>query len=108
VPMIETNEALENLDAIASIPGVDVLLVGPSDLSIELGVPLDYSCDTYQRVLDKIAATAAKHSVVAAMYFIPPGMDPNFYIEKGFKFFTIPWAPWAMAGIQNGLSGIKR
>src|SRR5690349_17787983 len=108
VPMIETNEALENLDAIASVPGVDVLLVGPSDLSIELGVPLDYQCDHYQRALDKIAATAARYGVVAAMYFIPPGMDPNFYVEKGFKFFTMPWAPWATAGIQNGLSGIKR
>ena len=40
--MIETNQSLENLDAIASVLGVDVLLVGPSDLSIELGVPLDY------------------------------------------------------------------
>ena len=38
VPMIETNQALENLDGIASVPGVDVLLIGPSDLSIELGV----------------------------------------------------------------------
>ena len=37
VPMIETNQSLENLDAIASVPGVDVLLIGPSDLSIELG-----------------------------------------------------------------------
>ena len=60
VPMIETNQSLENLDAIASVPGVDVLLVGPSDLSIELGVPLDYQCDIYQRALDKIAAAAAK------------------------------------------------
>jgi 4-hydroxy-2-oxoheptanedioate aldolase len=41
VPVIETNQALENIDAIASVPGVDVLLIGPSDLSIELGVPLD-------------------------------------------------------------------
>jgi 4-hydroxy-2-oxoheptanedioate aldolase len=53
VPMIETNQSLENLDAIASVPGVDVLLIGPSDLSIELGVPLDYQCDIYQRALDK-------------------------------------------------------
>src|SRR6266436_3745098 len=30
VPMIETNQSLENLDAIASVPGVDVLLIGPS------------------------------------------------------------------------------
>ena len=83
VPMIETNQSLENLDAIASVPGVDVLLIGPSDLSIELGVPLDYQCDIYQRALDKIAATAAKHGVAAGMYFIPPGMDPNFFVRKG-------------------------
>ena len=108
VPMIETNQALENLDAIASVPGVDVLLIGPSDLSIELGVPLDYACDTYQRALDKIAAAAAKHGIAAGMYFIPPGMDPNFYVQKGFKFFTMPWGPWAQAGIQNALAGIKR
>jgi 2-keto-3-deoxy-L-rhamnonate aldolase RhmA len=104
----ETNQSLENLDAIASAPGVDVLLIGPSDLSIELGVPLDYPCDTYQRALDKIAATAAKRSITAGMYFIPPEMDPNFFVQKGFKFFTMPWGPWAKAGIQNGLAGIKR
>src|SRR5437763_9243778 len=65
VPMIETNQSLENLDAIASVPGVDLLLIGPSDLSIDLGVPLDYQFDIYQRALDKIAATAAKHVVPA-------------------------------------------
>lgn len=108
VPMIETNQALENLDAIASVPGVDVLLIGPSDLSIELGVPLDYACDTYQRALDRIAAAAAKHGKAAGMYFIPPGMDPNFFVEKGFRFFTMPWGPWAQAGIRSALGGIKR
>jgi 2-keto-3-deoxy-L-rhamnonate aldolase RhmA len=84
------------------------LLIGPSDLSIELGVPLDYQCHIYQRALDKIAATAAKRGITAGMYFIPPEIDPNFFVQKGFKFFTMPWGPWAKAGIQNGLSGIKR
>src|SRR5262250_545462 len=37
VPMIETNQSLENLDAIASAPGVDVLLVSPSDLRSSWG-----------------------------------------------------------------------
>jgi 2-keto-3-deoxy-L-rhamnonate aldolase RhmA len=106
--MIETNQALENLDAIASVPAVDVLVIEPSDLSIELGVPLDYQCDIYQRALDRIAATAAKHGVVAGMYFNPPGMDSNSFVQKGFKFFTMPWGPWAKAGIENGLSGITR
>jgi len=108
VPMIETRQALENLDAIASVPGVDVLLIGPSDLSIELDVPLDYACDTYQHALDRIAATAAKHGIAAGMYFIPPGMEPNFFVDKGFKFFTMPWGPWASTGIQNAIAGIKR
>ena len=65
-------------------------------------------CDTYQRALDKIAAAAAKRGIAAGMYFIPPEMDPNFFVQKGFKFFTMPWGPWAKAGIQNGLAGIKR
>ena len=42
------------------------------------------------------------------MYFIPPTMDPNFYVDKGFKFFTLPFNNWALEGIAKGLSGIKR
>ncbi len=108
VPMIETRQAISNLDAILDVPGIDVLLVGPSDLSIELEVPLDYQSATYQKGLDTIAAACQRHGVVPGMYFIPPDMEPNFFVEKGFKFFTMPWAPWATDGIKNGLAGIKR
>jgi 4-hydroxy-2-oxoheptanedioate aldolase len=108
VPMIETREAMENIDAICAVDGVDVLLVGPSDLSIALGVPLDYESDTYQAGLDQIAEGCARHGVVPGMYFIPPGMDPNFYVEKGFKFFTLPWNGWAVSGVQSGLGGVTR
>ena len=108
IPMIETQQAIDNIDEILSVSGIDVLLVGPSDLSIELGVPLDYSCDTYQQGLDKIAVACKNHGVVPGMYFIPVDMDPNFYVDKGFKFFTMRWPTWATEGIQDGLAGIKR
>jgi len=108
IPMIETQQAIDNIDEILSVPGIDVLLIGPSDLSIELNVPLDYPSDTYQKGLDTIAAACKKHDVVPGMYFIPPGMDPNFYVEKGFKFFTMPWAPWALQGMETGLAEINR
>ena len=108
IPMIETNEAIDNIEGILSVSGIDVLLVGPSDLSIELGVAVDYRSDTYQKSLDNIVASCNNHDVVPGMYFIPPGMDPNFYDDKGFKFFTMPWTGWATEGIRSGLSTIKR
>tara|TARA_B100000809_G_scaffold250924_1_gene283885 strand:+ start:462 stop:1211 length:750 start_codon:yes stop_codon:yes gene_type:complete len=108
IPMIETKQAIENLDEILSVPGIDVLLIGPSDLSIELEVPLDYTSKTYQEGLDTIAAACKRHGVVPGMYFIPPELDANGLIAKGYKFFTQPWAIWAAEGIKNGLSGIDR
>ena len=108
IPMIETQQAIDNIDAILSVGRIDVLLVGPSDLSIELGVPLQYASDTYQAGLDTIAAACKQHGVVPGMYFIPPDMAPNVFVDKGFKFFTMPWARWALEGIKNGLGGIKR
>ena len=108
IPMIETTEAMDNIDEILSVPGIDVLLVGPSDLSIALEVSLDYRSEAYQAGLDKIAAACKNHGVVPGMYFIPPGMDPNFYVEKGFKFFTVRWNEWAITGVQSGLAGINR
>ncbi len=108
IPMIETQQAIDNIDEILSVSRIDVLLIGPSDLSIELGVPLDYQSDTYEEGLDKIATACKNHGVVPGMYFIPPEMDPNFFVDKGFKFFTMPWARWAVEGVQNGLGSIKR
>ena len=107
-PMIETRQAIENIDAILEVPGIDVLLVGPSDLSIDLEVPLDYTSDTYQNGLETIAAACKRHGVVPGMYFIPPDMAPDFFVEKGFTFFTVPWARWATEGIKHGLAGITR
>lgn len=108
VPMIETMESMNNLEDILSVPGIDVLLVGPSDLSINLDVTLDYLNPKYQAALDKIAAACEDAGVVPGMYFIPGGQDPSDFVERGFKFFTLSWSNWAVSGIQNGLASVKR
>lgn len=107
IPMIETVEAMDNLEEILSVPGIDVLLIGPSDLSINLDVPLDYPNPKYQDALETIATTAVNAGVVPGMYFIPPGFEPGHFIEMGFRFFTVPWAGWATEGVQNGLSDVR-
>jgi 2-keto-3-deoxy-L-rhamnonate aldolase RhmA len=108
IPMVETLRALDNLDEILSVPGIDVLLVGPSDLSIALGTTLDYLNPKYQGTLDRIVEACEKAGVIPGMYFIPGGQDPSGFVERGFKFFTLPWSRWATAGIENGLATIKR
>lgn len=107
IPMIETQQAIDNIDEILSVPGIDVLLIGPSDLSIELNVPLEFNSDVYDKSLDTIAEACKRHGVVPGMYFIPPEMDQKALIAKGYKFFTQPWAQWATEGIKNGLAELK-
>lgn len=46
--MIETRLAIENIDSIAAVDGVDVLLIGSNDLSIELRVPGPFETNKFQ------------------------------------------------------------
>ncbi|MDA1301531.1 MAG: aldolase/citrate lyase family protein [Proteobacteria bacterium] len=107
IPMIETVEAMENLEDILSVPGIDVLLIGPSDLSINLDVALDYQNPKYHAALDTIAAACKKAGVAPGMFFVPPGISPAELIAKGYQFFTLPWGGWATEGIRNGVASIK-
>ena len=107
IPMIETQEALDGIDDILAVPGIDVLLVGPSDLSINIDVPLDYTNPKYHAALDRIAAACKKADVAPGMFFVPPGIPPAELMAKGFRFFTLPWAGWASDGIRKGLAEVR-
>lgn len=56
--LIETKQSLENIEAIASLDEVDVLLVGANDLSLELGVLGEWEHPIFQSALERIAAAA--------------------------------------------------
>ena len=68
--MIETRTAMDNLDAIAATPGIDVLFVGPSDLSIALsnGAELDPHSAVVDEAIDRIVAAAGRAGKVPGLY----------------------------------------
>jgi 4-hydroxy-2-oxoheptanedioate aldolase len=58
---IETAEAVEIIDQIAAVSGVDHLFVGPADLSVTLGVPGEYMHPKCLAALERVAAASKKH-----------------------------------------------
>src|SRR5260370_39160250 len=71
MPMIETAEAMKNLDDILSVPGVDGVYVGPSDLSLALGLKprLDQTDAPVVESQQKIAESCKRHGVVAGIHY---------------------------------------
>lgn len=72
IPMIESVPAVENLDAICSIPGVDAVFVGPGDLTANMGIPREYDHPQLVTTIRKIIQTAARHNVAAGSWFGTP------------------------------------
>jgi 2-dehydro-3-deoxyglucarate aldolase/4-hydroxy-2-oxoheptanedioate aldolase len=61
VVQVESAAAVAQADATAAVDGVDVLFVGPRDLSHDLGVPGDVTAPGYLESLDAVRAAAARH-----------------------------------------------
>jgi 2-keto-3-deoxy-L-rhamnonate aldolase RhmA len=60
VAQIETREAIENVDSILSVEGIDVGLIGPNDLSISLGIPDQMGSEILTKAIDKVVEMAKK------------------------------------------------
>ena len=59
--MIESAAGLDNVEGIAAVSGVNVLLVGTGDLCVELGIPGQFASDVVLKAFERIIAAARKH-----------------------------------------------
>jgi len=86
---IETKKALDNLDEILSVPGIDACYIGPWDLSISLGfgVPPPWDNPRYQEAYDKVLEVARKHGKPAGMFCTPENIE--WALKKGFLYNTV-------------------
>ncbi len=107
--MIETAAALDNLDDILSVEGLDAIYIGPSDLSLALGCnpTFDDLDPKAAEAVDHILARAKAHGVVAGIHNGTPEAAQK-RIAKGFQFVTISSDARLMAaGAQQVISKMR-
>jgi 4-hydroxy-2-oxoheptanedioate aldolase len=107
--MIETAQALDNLDAILAVEGLDAVYIGPSDLSLSLGCKptFDDLDPTAAQAVDHIVARAKAHGVVAGIHNGSPEAA-RARIAKGFQFVTVSSDARLMAaGAQQVVAAMR-
>jgi len=68
VAQIETKEAIENIDSILGVEGIDVGLIGPNDLSISLGIPDQMNSETLLKAIGRVVETAKKRKKATGIH----------------------------------------
>lgn len=107
--MIETAQALDNLDSILSVEGIDAVYIGPSDLSLSLGCkPVFDDVDPpVAQAIAHICARAKAHGVVAGVHNGRVDVA-SARVAMGFRFVTLGSdARLLAAGSQDLLNGMR-
>lgn len=87
IPQIERVRAIERIEDLISVKGVDVALIGPQDLSISLGAPGEHK---HQKIVDairKVVDACEKHGVVSGIH-TPNIEDLLYWKDRGMRMLT--------------------
>ena len=86
VTMIESPQAVEGADAIAAVDGVDVLLIGTSDLSSELGIAGQAGHPKIVAAYERVAVACRKHGKILGMGGVYDEENASRYVGMGARF----------------------
>jgi 2-keto-3-deoxy-L-rhamnonate aldolase RhmA len=87
IAMIETARGLQNVEAIAAVPGIDVLWLGHFDLTNFLAIPGNFSHPRYREAVKRIVAAAQKNDK-AAGYMAADEALGSEYLGHGFRMIA--------------------
>jgi 2-keto-3-deoxy-L-rhamnonate aldolase RhmA len=86
--LLETAKAFENLEAIISVPGVDVAWVGHYDLTVSMGIPAQFEHPRFLAAMEELATVCRRHGVAPG--FLPSTPELAVYwINKGFRALSL-------------------
>lgn len=87
IVQVEHIDAVNNLEAILDVEGVDGFIVGPYDLSGSLGVPGQFDHPDVVTALNKVRRVSEERNALSGFHVIPPEMEPlQAKYDEGYKF----------------------
>ena len=89
---IEHREAVENIENILSVTGIDGVFIGPYDLSLSLGIPGKLNHPDILAAKQKVLTATLAHGLIAGMHFVQPqtaASDCQKAISEGYRFIAL-------------------
>ena len=105
---VETAEGLANVDAIAATDGVDIVFVGPGDLSVSIDAMGAAGGDRLERAIETIIGAALAHDRIAGIFCAKPE-DVGKWAGKGASFFILASDTMFLgAGVAAGYDAARK
>jgi 2-dehydro-3-deoxyglucarate aldolase/4-hydroxy-2-oxoheptanedioate aldolase len=100
---IENTRALAEVEKIAAVPDVDILFIGPADLSQSMGLPAQWNHPDLWKAIERVALAARAHGTHWAI--LPPDAAyARRCVDLGYRMLSIGIDIWA---IQRGLRAFQ-
>jgi len=82
---IESTPALMNLEEILAVDGIDVIFIGPNDLSISMGIPNQYTHPDFDTAIQRVIRTCDTHNVAVAIHLFDLQLAAK-WVKEGMRF----------------------
>ena len=105
IVMIETAEAVDRIDEILSVPGIDAVYVGPVDLSLTLGLPpdTDHDDERFVTAITRIVDACERHGIVPGIH-ADATLAPK-WAAAGFRMITVGYDQFSvLSGLRTDLA----
>lgn len=104
---IETAEAVENIESFLDVDGLDVLFIGPTDLSHSLGVPGEKDHPLVLEAMEAVAAAVVPSTKKLGL-MVRNAAEAQRWQERGARYITVGFDSLTSGAVTSLLSGLPR
>lgn len=108
IAQIETKAGLQHVDEIATVPGIDVLWIGQSDLTNSLGIPGQFEHPDFLDAVRRVVEACRRHGKVPA-FLVGDAAWGRSLLDQGFRMIAYGGDLWLyQAALADGVAALRR